>query len=324
MDEQTFKDALLKKRTEILGTGGIKPLQASMDNNTRQGDMADQASGNNEVHIALKLKQTDAKILQAIEEALWRIDKGHLRHVPRLRRADRAGAAQRDSLDARLHHLQGKTELVTRPPAAAAGVLPREAGDAAAPPGGRAAHRAVRRQQHLPIHHQPRRNAADLGRHGDRGAGRNRRRRQRAEPAGQGQGRDAAHAIMEEDARDAQAFVDRWRPRIDAMTNARHAKMLRVILGEVLEQKRFFEQALAGRTDLLGRRGAAPRARATARCCPRGGSSSRIALGSNLGDRRAHLDHAVARLRTLLRHLAVSRYYDTAPVGVVRAAARCF
>src|SRR5262245_60013354 len=76
MDVQIYKDALLKKRTEILGTGGIKPLQASMENNTRQGDMADQASGNNEVHIQLKLKQTDAKILQAIEEALTRIDKG--------------------------------------------------------------------------------------------------------------------------------------------------------------------------------------------------------------------------------------------------------
>ena len=76
MDETPYKDQLLKKRTEILGTGGIKPLQASMENNTRQGDMADQASGNNEVHIALKLKQTDAKILQAIEEALWRIEKG--------------------------------------------------------------------------------------------------------------------------------------------------------------------------------------------------------------------------------------------------------
>src|ERR1043165_227313 len=76
MDVQPFKDALLKKRTEILGTGGIKPLQASMENNTRQGDMADQASGNNEVHIQLKLKQTDAKILQAIEEALRRIDAG--------------------------------------------------------------------------------------------------------------------------------------------------------------------------------------------------------------------------------------------------------
>ena len=76
MDQQIFKDALLKKRTEILGTGGIKPLQATMDNNTRQGDMADQASGNNEVHIQLKLKQTDAKILRAIEEALGRIDRG--------------------------------------------------------------------------------------------------------------------------------------------------------------------------------------------------------------------------------------------------------
>jgi RNA polymerase-binding transcription factor len=76
MDVQPFKDALLRKRTEILGTGGVKPLQASMENNTRQGDMADQASGNNEVHIQLKLKQTDAKILQAIEEALLRLDKG--------------------------------------------------------------------------------------------------------------------------------------------------------------------------------------------------------------------------------------------------------
>ena len=76
MDPQSYKDALLRKRGEILGTGGIKPLQASMENNTRQGDMADQASGNNEVHIQLKLKQTDAKILQAIEEALLRIEKG--------------------------------------------------------------------------------------------------------------------------------------------------------------------------------------------------------------------------------------------------------
>ena len=66
----------------------------------------------------------------------------------------------------------------------------------------------------------------------------------------------AEHRVIEEDERDAQAFVDRWRPRVDAMQNARHAKMLKLILGEVLEQKRFFEQALAGRTDLLGRRGA--------------------------------------------------------------------
>jgi DnaK suppressor protein len=71
-----YKEALLRKRGEILGTGGNKPLQATIDNNTRQGDLADQATGNNEVHIQLRLKQTDAKILQAIEEALWRLEKG--------------------------------------------------------------------------------------------------------------------------------------------------------------------------------------------------------------------------------------------------------
>jgi 2-amino-4-hydroxy-6-hydroxymethyldihydropteridine diphosphokinase len=41
-----------------------------------------------------------------------------------------------------------------------------------------------------------------------------------------------------------------------------------------------------------------------------------VALGSNCGDRRAHLDYAVSTLRTLLANLTVSRYYDTIPVGV--------
>jgi 2-amino-4-hydroxy-6-hydroxymethyldihydropteridine diphosphokinase len=42
-----------------------------------------------------------------------------------------------------------------------------------------------------------------------------------------------------------------------------------------------------------------------------------VALGSNLGDRVAHLDHAVARLQGVLRKLKISRYFETAPVGVV-------
>jgi len=74
MDVATYKDALVRKRAEILSSGGIKMLQS--EQNSRQGDLADQASGNNEVHIQLKLKQTDAKILTAIDEALVRIDKG--------------------------------------------------------------------------------------------------------------------------------------------------------------------------------------------------------------------------------------------------------
>ncbi len=76
MDEAVYKESLLKKRVAIIAEGGQKPLSAPMHNNTRQGDLADQASGTNEVHIQLKLKQTDAKILQAIEEALKRIDEG--------------------------------------------------------------------------------------------------------------------------------------------------------------------------------------------------------------------------------------------------------
>jgi DnaK suppressor protein len=73
---ETHRETLLKKRMEILSQGGIRPLQASIETSSRQGDLADQADGNNEVHIQLKLKQTDAKILQAIEEAVVRIEKG--------------------------------------------------------------------------------------------------------------------------------------------------------------------------------------------------------------------------------------------------------
>jgi 2-amino-4-hydroxy-6-hydroxymethyldihydropteridine diphosphokinase len=39
-----------------------------------------------------------------------------------------------------------------------------------------------------------------------------------------------------------------------------------------------------------------------------------IALGSNLGDRAAHLDFAVSRLKQIIPNLQVSRYYETEPV----------
>jgi 2-amino-4-hydroxy-6-hydroxymethyldihydropteridine diphosphokinase len=41
-----------------------------------------------------------------------------------------------------------------------------------------------------------------------------------------------------------------------------------------------------------------------------------IALGSNLGDRDAHLRFAVSRLSALVSGLRVSRWYETDPVGV--------
>jgi hypothetical protein len=70
----------------------------------------------------------------------------------------------------------------------------------------------------------------------------------------QGKGASAQTAVMTQDRDQAQAFVDKWKPIVASMAHARHRTMLNVILGETLEHKRFFEQAVAGRTDLLGRR----------------------------------------------------------------------
>ena len=180
MNVSTYRDArFFEKRAELEQTAGLRPLQTPIEhNNGRQGDMADQASGNNEVHIHLKLKQTDAKILQAIDEALAAHREGHLRHLPRLRRADRRGAAERHPLDAGVHHLQGKAEGVTPTELQTLlrefylerlALLMRH--ESSAPVRVR-----LRRQQRLPERHQPRRRpclvaAARTAGHGPRDSG---------------------------------------------------------------------------------------------------------------------------------------------------------
>jgi hypothetical protein len=68
-----------------------------------------------------------------------------------------------------------------------------------------------------------------------------------------GAGKSGQIAIMKEDAAGTQAFVDKWTPRLDAISNARNRSMLHVILGETVEARRFFDQMVAGRLDLLGR-----------------------------------------------------------------------
>ena len=66
--------------------------------------------------------------------------------------------------------------------------------------------------------------------------------------------------VLDDDARTLRAFVERWRPRVEALADARHRKMLEVILGESREHQRLFEQAAGGSEDLLGRRtGGVPR-----------------------------------------------------------------
>jgi hypothetical protein len=80
-----------------------------------------------------------------------------------------------------------------------------------------------------------------------------------AEPQLPARGRKASFIpLVEEDAREADTFVSRWRARIGDLGHARHRGMLQVILGETLEQKRFFDQITAGREDVLGRRANGP------------------------------------------------------------------
>jgi len=66
--------------------------------------------------------------------------------------------------------------------------------------------------------------------------------------------KDFATNLINEDAHATAMFIEKWRDRVEAVGNARHRGMLRVILGEMREHQRFFEQAVAGREDLLGRR----------------------------------------------------------------------
>ena len=60
--------------------------------------------------------------------------------------------------------------------------------------------------------------------------------------------------LVAEDSQAAGDLVAKWRPKAAGIHSDRHRKLAGVILGETLEQKRFFDHMLAGQDDLLGRR----------------------------------------------------------------------
>jgi hypothetical protein len=68
-----------------------------------------------------------------------------------------------------------------------------------------------------------------------------------------GKGKDLLRQLAGEDARGNGAFVKKWTPIVDGVSNARHRNMLKVILGEMLEHERIFAQAAEGRVDVIGR-----------------------------------------------------------------------
>ena len=74
-DLKKFRSLLETKRDAIVNSTGKKTHWENMEN-TRHGDFVDQASDDNEVHVNIRLRQTDAKLLRAIEAAISRIDNG--------------------------------------------------------------------------------------------------------------------------------------------------------------------------------------------------------------------------------------------------------
>ncbi len=74
-DLKKFKAVLEQKRDTIINSAK-KPHWDNMEN-TRHGDFVDQASDDNEVHVNIRLLQTDAKLLRAIEAAISRIENGN-------------------------------------------------------------------------------------------------------------------------------------------------------------------------------------------------------------------------------------------------------
>ena len=73
-DVKKYRELLEKKKEELLESApALTPETAP---SYRSGDWVDQSSLENDVHVRLALKQTDSKLLRAIEEAIHRIDQG--------------------------------------------------------------------------------------------------------------------------------------------------------------------------------------------------------------------------------------------------------
>jgi RNA polymerase-binding transcription factor len=74
LDLKKYKEILEKKRDEILAATPART--PATEPGSKSGDWIDQSSMENDVHVRLKLKQTDHKLFRAIEDAIHRVDQG--------------------------------------------------------------------------------------------------------------------------------------------------------------------------------------------------------------------------------------------------------
>jgi DnaK suppressor protein len=73
-DLKKYRDILETKRDELLtATPARTP---ATEPGSKSGDWIDQSSQESDLHVRLALKQTDSKLLRAIEEAILRLDQG--------------------------------------------------------------------------------------------------------------------------------------------------------------------------------------------------------------------------------------------------------
>ena len=69
-----YKDLLEKKKDEIIASAPVRT--PASEPGSKSGDWIDQSSQESDLHVRLALKQTDSKLLRAIDEAIHRIDSG--------------------------------------------------------------------------------------------------------------------------------------------------------------------------------------------------------------------------------------------------------
>jgi len=73
-DLKKYRDILETKRDELLHA---QPARTpATEPGSKSGDWIDQSSQESDLHVRLALKQTDSKLLRAIEEAILRLDNG--------------------------------------------------------------------------------------------------------------------------------------------------------------------------------------------------------------------------------------------------------
>ena len=74
IDVKKYKDILEKKKEGLMASAPARTPPT--EPGSKSGDWIDQSSQENDVHVRLALKQTDAKLLRAIDEAIHRIEQG--------------------------------------------------------------------------------------------------------------------------------------------------------------------------------------------------------------------------------------------------------